>query len=106
MKVKIVDKKDDVKEMTIEELAEHEFIGYVWGENKYIISQVGSGFPNNRFSGVSAGLHRNASHSSSEKIQDCDMKIPVLRDFLRGLVRTCELQVFKTDKELYLWMAE
>ncbi len=92
MKVKIVDKKDDVKEMTIEELARREWIGLRGGSVKYILVDLG-GNQGYQFVGPRYCL---------------DVKEPkaaVLKEYITGGSHS-EGHVFDSARELYLWMAE
>jgi hypothetical protein len=91
MKVKIVDKKEDVKEMTIEELAEREFIGLRGGSLKYMLAKVGRGMY--RF--VCAAYRLDFEGPKTE----------VLRQYVKNGEHN-EGHTFDTARELYLWMAE
>ncbi len=91
MKVRIVDKKEDAKEMTIEELAQREFIGLRGGSVKYMLVKVGR------------GMYRFVC--SSFQLDFEGPKTEVLRAYVRNGVHN-KGHVFDTAKELYLWMAE
>jgi len=100
MKVKIVDKKEDVKEMTIEELAEKKFVGVVWGGNKvkFSLENVGAGwaFTSRRYC---CGFLGGSPCGKRNKIQEIVN------------YRCCvTFYTFDNEKEpakaLYLWMAE
>lgn len=95
MKVKIVDKKDGVKEMTFEELAEEEFIGGVWGGKKGMINTCSGYRTDYNFHwttvGCKGGVSWRSYKTKREMLQENSLE---------------ELHVFDTAKELYLWMAE
>ncbi len=98
MKVKIVDKKEDVKEMTIEELAEDHHFGYQnrsgTGEKYHLINIPYSGMTTKTY--IFINSFDNGLSGWWEKLEDI-----LLNAADRG-----QLFVFKTDKLLYLWMAE
>ncbi len=89
MKVKIVDKKEDVKEMTIEELAQERFVGVEIRSLKAMLYDWGGKFafiimPN---SGV---------------CRKWDTRLKCIKEGKKQ----GQLHVFDTAHELYLWMAE
>lgn len=91
MKVKIVDKKDDVKEMTIEEVLGFDFISTRSGGtgNKYALHLL-----NGRYYWLQPSNCHAYGEWSTKKLA-----INIAND--KGF-----LCVFSTKKELYLWMAE
>lgn len=94
MKVKIVDQKDDVKEMTIEELSRKAFVGAEWNNKKFSLEDAGIGWAfASRF--YTCGFLGGSPCSKREKIQEiADYHSPV------------KFHYFKDARELYLWMAE
>ncbi len=89
MKVKIVDKKDDVKEMTIGKLAQESFVGV----------QVGS---------LKAMLHDWGPEVAFVFMPDSGVcgKWTTRSRCIREAMIQGQLHVFDTARELYLWMAE
>lgn len=89
MKVKIVDKKEDVKEMMIEELVKQKFIGLDTGGHKYLSVPVWGGWE----------LVRPEYYFGSGK----HSKIDKLKQVYNS---SFSFHVFDTARELYLWMAK
>lgn len=96
MRVKIVDKKEDVMEMTIEELVERSWIGAVIGSQKYMAVSQGCGYTKSRFQW--AGPIRKGVCGNWSSYE-------VLNEMLREDAVE-EIHAFGSAKELYLWMAE
>ncbi len=90
MKVKIVDEKEDVKEMTIEELAKKTFIGLRGGSVKYILVKL-----DGRWRFVSPIYDLSVMGPKKE----------VLKKYITNSNHG-EGHCFDTARELYLWMAE
>ena len=91
MKVRIVGKREDVKEMTIEELIKHEYIGLLYGGKRLALECRGVVYS---FYRVDYGNWDRNSMGRSMLIRKAAQDENV------------SLYVFKTDKLLYLWMAE
>ncbi|KKM05494.1 hypothetical protein LCGC14_1753540 [marine sediment metagenome] len=92
MKVKIVDKKEVVKEMTIEELEQKKHVGFVSKESPelkfMLVRPICEGY---------AFVTGNA-----ERYGDIDGKFKILSKLMfKGT-----FHIFDTARELYLWMAE
>ena len=96
MRVRIVDKTDDVKEMTIEELAGREFVGVEIGVGtKYMLSPYGGGWA---FLGPTYYLGSGSRQNLS--------KADAIREMYARTGAGYRLYRFNTAKELYLWMAK
>ena len=94
MKVKIVDKKDDVKEMTIEELAGRRFVGVESvGHGKFLLVHTAYGwsFVNPDF---------NSCYLGTSKEDTSVKRIMEVMDSGRCF------HTFDSARELYLWMAK
>ena len=93
MKVKIVDKKEDVKEMTIEELANRDFVGVIFkGSDKYLLASI---------------IERHAFISPTYYLGSGDKQSD--REAIREMAergKDIEFSIFDTARDLYLWMAE
>ena len=94
MQIKIVDKKEDVKEMTIEELAGKRYIGLRGGSLKYILVSIGYD-----------GGYRFRFVNPDYTLDIVGPKKVVLKKYITGGTHG-EGHVFDTARELYLWMAE
>ena len=99
MRVKIVKKKepkDEVVEMTIEELAECQFIGIKAPQGRFLLCNVGSGY-----SFVNPGVRECRGYLGGTPTT-VERKLQYINSW-------CFIHVFDNEKEpkkaLYLWMA-
>lgn len=92
MKVKIVDKKEDVKEMTIEELVKESFVGALSSTSgKYFLQRFRPG----TWAWTSCNdlyCWANGEHATKQRAIECAFYH--------------ELHIFDSARKLYLWMAE
>ncbi len=104
MKVKIVEQRDDVKEMTIEELAESPLRIGLYSRphnNKFLLTCVqlkSTSPPIWCYASATRGGMNRSSYSAEAPFVD----------FITDIVRRGDIEIFAfdTDRELYLWMAE
>lgn len=97
MEVRIVAKKNDVKEMTVEELCDSgKFIGFERGTYKCMLVRTNQVFVF-AFPLVAKG---------DDTVNGCWSSDETLYDLLKDNVDDGTYHVFDTDKELHKWMAE